>query len=205
MTHARAGLLCLLLTGCFTAENTAAPPGELTKFDPVASFAAIATYAGPEAQLVRMSASYVKTDGTMDLTEDYRPSVSAEFVARASQADVAAQGPRAPGSGFAAGERISVRLTVHKPLTQHVSSGGSEWDEKHLGMERSPGSTGFGSPKFAAAPTCSFAALWERASAAGAPRDVVANIEYDADGYTFAANGRDFRRRFAADCTLLPE
>jgi len=206
MTRTRAGLLALVgICGCFTADNTAPPPGEVTRFDPVASFAAMATYAGPEAQLVRMSASYVKTDGTMDLTQEYRPSVSAEFVAKASAEDVTAQGARAPGSGFAVGEPISVRLTVHKPLTQHVTSGGSEWHEKHLGMERRPGGTGSGERGFAAAPTCSFARLWEQASAVGAPREVVANIDYDASGYTFAANGRDFRRRFAADCTLLPE
>jgi hypothetical protein len=204
MIRGRALLGVVVVAGCFTAENTAPPPGDVEKFDPIAGFAAMAAYAGPQAKLVRMSASYVKTDGTMDLTAEYRPNVSAQFVANASAEDVAAQGARAPGSGYEVGDALDVRLSVYKPRIQHVSSGGSEWDEKNLGMERSPGSGKSMQKEFAAAPTCSFKDLWAKALAAGAPADVVANIDYDKDGYTFAANGRDFRRRFAADCSLLP-
>jgi hypothetical protein len=206
MPHARHAALVLVLTaGCFTADNTAAPPGDLRKFDPIAGFAAIAAYAGPDARVVTMRASYVAIDGTLDLLADYHPRVEFEFVARATAEDAKAQGPQAPGSGFAVGDLLGTRLSVSAPGTWHVTSGNSEWDEKHLGMDRRPGSKASGTEKLAAAPTCSFAVLWQRALEQGAPRDVVANIDYDADGYTFAANGRDFRRKFAADCTLRPD
>lgn len=194
-----------IVAGCFTAEDTAAPPGVLEKFDPVANYAAMAAYAGSDAKLVTLRASFVNIDGTMDLTAEYRPYVDATFVTRATEADVAAQGPVAPGSGFVIGDGLTTRLSVRSPHWQHVSSGGSEWDEKHLGMERRRGGEASRSEKIAAPPTCSFAGLWQQAIGLGAPKDVVANIVYDADGYMFEANGRDFRRKFAADCSPLPE
>lgn len=198
----RALVLALALSGCTTADNTAAPPGDVRNFDPVASFEAMAAYAGPDARLVSLQAWFVRTDGTLDLEADYRPRVTAEFVTRATEADVAAQGPRAPGSGFAVGDPLDTALDVRAPHWQHVSSGGSEWDEKHLGMGRRPGGKA-SARKFADTPTCPFRQLWQQAKQRGAPTDVVAIIRYDATGYTFEANGRDFKVRFAADCTPI--
>lgn len=200
-----AGFLVLAAAGCTTAKNTTAPPGELTNFDPVASFAAMAAYAGPDAKLVVLRAYFVRTDGTMDLTAEYRPHVDAEFVARATAEDVADQGPLAPGSGFAVGDRLRTGLVVQGPATYHVTSGGSEWEEKHLGMGRRPAGKAAGDEKLIDPPRCGFGQLWQQALADGAPADVVANITYDDTGYTFAANGRDFRRRFGGDCTLVKE
>lgn len=191
--------------GCFAADNTAAPPGELARFDPIAQFSAMAAYAGPQARLVRMSATYVKSDGTMDFTADYHTRLRVDFVVNASAADVDQLGPVAPGSGYAVGDAIDTQIIVVKPRVRHVSSGGSSWSERHLGMERDPGMGKTLTTTFVAAPTCSFATLWSTAIAAGAPRDVVANIDYDEDGYTFTANGHDFKREFAMDCSLIAE
>lgn len=195
-----AALALLVLAGCFTADNTAPLPGDARNFDPVAHFAAMAAYAGPDARLVSMRAMFVRTDGTLDLEADYHPYVDAAFVIKATPEDAKAQGPVAPGSGFAAGDAIRLQLSVRAPATYHVQSGGSEWDERHLGMDRRPGGKPGGSERFAEPPRCGFAALWSAARQRGAPDDVVANIDYAADGYTFAANGRDFRMRFAPDC-----
>lgn len=205
MIRGRALLGVMVVAGCFAADNTAPPPGELARFDPIAQLSAMAAYAGPQARLVRMSATYVKSDGTMDFTADYPTRLRVDFVVNASADDVDRLGPVAPGSGYAVGDAIDTQILVVKPRVQHVTSGGSSWNERHLGMERDPGSGKTLTTKFVAAPTCSFATLWSAAIAAGAPRDVVANIEYDADGYSFRANGHDFARRFAMDCTLLPE
>lgn len=201
MIRGRALLGVMVVAGCFTAENTAAPPGDLARFDPIAQFSAMAAYAGPQARLVRMSATYVKSDGTMDFTADYPTRLAVDFVVNASADDVDQLGPVAPGSGYAVGDAIDTQLIVVKPRIQHVKSGG----ERHLGMERNPGRGKTLTTTFVAAPTCSFATLWSAAIAAGAPKDVVANIEYDDDGYTFMANGHDFRRRFAMDCSLIAE
>lgn len=50
-------------------------------------------------------------------------------------------------------------------------------------------------------PACAFARLWDAAIAQGAPKDAVAQIRYDARGYTFNIPGI-FNRRFSADCTV---
>lgn len=197
------GLVLLAAAGCFTAKNTAPPPGDVTRFDPIASFAAIAAYAGPEAKLVSMHAYFVRVDGTMDLTAEYRPHVDAEFVTKATPEDVEAQGPLAPGSGFSVGDVLRMSMVVRKPQTYHVTSGGSEWDEKHLGMGRTPAGKASGDEKTIAAPQCGFALLWQKAIENGAPKDVVANITYNGEGYRFKANGRDFEQRFAADCSPI--
>lgn len=196
-------VLLLVMSGCTTSDNTTAPPGDLQKFDPIASFAAMATYAGPEARLVSLQAYFVRTDGTMDLEAEYHPHLGAEFVTRATPEDVKAQGAVAPGSGFSVGDALQTSLAVRAPQTRHVSSGSREWNEDHLGMERDPGSKASGREKFAEPPHCGFAQMWQKAIEQGAPADVVANIKYDSEGYTFEANGRDFRRRFGVDCTLL--
>jgi hypothetical protein len=190
------------MLGACTSDkaNTQVPPGDLTKFDPVASFAAMANYAGPKARLIELRAYYVKTDGTLDLSAEYFPRVTARFIAQASQADAEAQGPRAPGSGFRAGDDIFVEVEVQQPRTYHVNSGGSEWDEKHLGMGRTPSGAATQVPDLIDPPACSFGALWKDALAAGAPGEVVALITYDREGYSFQANGRDFSLRFSRDC-----
>lgn len=199
----QAGLVVLAVAGCTTAKNTAAPPGDLRNFDPIASFAAMASYAGPEARLVSLSAYFVRIDGTMDLEAEYHPYVDAQFVTRATVEDVQEQGPLAPGSGFKVGDDLRTALIVREPATYHVTSGGSEWDEKHLGMGRTPGGKVSGDPRMIDPPRCGFALLWQKAIERGAPVDVVANITYDSKGYTFDANGRDFRREFGQDCTMI--
>src|SRR5690606_6431707 len=89
----------LIVTGCCAVENTAAPPGDLERFDPIALFSEMAAYAGPEPRLVGMRATYVKPDGTMDLTADYHPRLQIDFVVNATADDVDQLGPVAPGSG----------------------------------------------------------------------------------------------------------
>ena len=67
-------------------------------------------------------------------------------------------------------------------------------------MGRAPGGEAPPDLAFAAPPSCPFGQLWKQAQQRGAPADVVAIIRYDATGYAFEANGRDFRLRFSADC-----
>jgi hypothetical protein len=54
-------------------------PGDPSRFDPVASFPAIAAEAGEGAQLVRFEARFVGPEGTLDLTARYQPSPSIEY------------------------------------------------------------------------------------------------------------------------------
>jgi hypothetical protein len=198
----RIGLLCLFAVACDPlAEGTVALPGEEKTFDVIASYDKIAAHAGQEAKLIKFEASYVQTNGLMDLTQEYRPRATFEFAVKASKQDADAQGPRAPGSGFVIGDLISSRVEVRAPYYASVSSGGKKWTERHLGMDRDTGGPASKSDTYAEPPKCSFAQLWKEAIAKGAPSDVVAIIRYDSKGYTFKANGRDFEIFFDKDCS----
>lgn len=192
----------LLLAGCTEPKpNTAPPPGDVSNFDPIATYGAMAAYAGAEPRLVSLSARFVRPDGTLDLGAPYNPTVNVEFVTKATNADVAGQGERAPGSGFSAGADITVDVGVLTPrLISSKSSMSGEKTWKHLGMQRRPETLRRPGARFAPPPTCKLADLWKAAIGRGAPSDVVAIIQYDADGYTFEANGQDFKLAFGADC-----
>lgn len=198
--------LPLLMAACTgPMPNTAPPPGDVENFDPIAHYAAMAAYAGGEPRLVSLTARFVRTDGTLDLGAAYNPSISLEFVAKASPADVAEQGAVAPGSGFSVGADLTVDVGVLTPrLIGSKSSTGESKSWNHLGMQRRPSALRSGGARFAPAPTCRFADLWKTAIARGAPGDVVAIIRYDADGYAFEANGRDFKLAFGLDCQPKP-
>jgi hypothetical protein len=59
----------------------------LERFDPSASFAAMASFAGPQARLITLRATGVGSDGTMNLAAPGGPKVEAEFVAAAIAGD----------------------------------------------------------------------------------------------------------------------
>lgn len=193
-----AALVLLVATGCFSAPNTAAPPGVPGKFDPVGSFAAMATFAGPQARVMSLRADHVKPDGTMDLTVD-GTKVEAEFVAAAIEGDPQIQ----PEAGFAVGHAIRVKLSVQAPHTRHVVENGSEWDEKHRGMERAPNGRASGDETTLEPPACTYATLWQKAIEQGAAREGAATIVYDADGYTFTVG--EVERRFKSDCAPVAD
>jgi hypothetical protein len=192
----------LLLSACpGPMPNTADPPGDVRSFDPIATYPAMVAFAGPEPCLVRLSARHVRVDGTLDLGADYSPGIHLVFVTRATAADVAAQGALAPGSGFSLGDRIETLVDVITPrIIGSRSSSGRADTWRHLGMGRQPALLGQRQVRCAEPPTCRLADLWQTAIARGAPKDVVAIIEYDADGYHFEANGRDFDIDFSRDC-----
>ena len=51
-------------------------------------------------------------------------------------------------------------------------------------------------------PLCSFAELWRTAIAQDAPRDAVAVIQVNADGYTFIISELSIVLQFSPDCVL---
>lgn len=176
-------ILVMLATGGCTAPNTAAPPGVLEKFDPVAGFAAMASFAGPQARLVSLRATGVGVDGTMDLLATSGPKVEAEFVAAAIAGDPELE----PEAKYAVGHAIRVLLTVRAP-------GG-----EHRGMGRAPHGRATGDERTVEPPACTFAGLWDKAASLGVARAGTATIVYDAEGYTFAVEGQEVRR-FKSDC-----
>lgn len=191
-------------------EDTREVPGDPAAFDPIASFTQIAEYAMGEADAIRfieMDATFVKSDGTLDLTaESYFPQVTYRFAIPSERPEDAPP----IGAGGSTGD-YEQRVTIKAWRPGQIRSvsrteGGvrTEYTYRHLGLERdvdspSPANNQEGLP----VPTCSFADLWETAIQHDAPRDAVAIIRYERGEYRFNISGVSVSLRFDQSCNLI--
>lgn len=178
--------------------DTRPVPGDATRFDPIAAYAEIAAYAGEGAQLISISAYYVKSDGTLDLTEDYYPRVSYEFAREVPRPDDA---PPVGAGGSAGGKWYeSIEIEAYQPNQWRRVSGSQNYTYMNKGMEREVNSPQTLSVTFIPPPACSFADLWAVAMTRDAPHDAVATIDYDVDGYDFRISDVSISLQFDAEC-----
>ncbi len=193
------------VVGCTTPDDTAVPPGEnLNAYDAVSGYGGVAAFAGPGAELIEMTVVHARSDGTVDLEAKYAPRVEYELVrpdVPSKEDEALPVGARGKSSGFEA-----VNVTIRKPAIWSVTVNGNRHDERHLGMDRrfsGKGSAPADWKKEAVPPpTCSLKKLWAAAIEAGAPRDAVAEIRYDEEGWRFRIADVDFElRRTGADCS----
>jgi hypothetical protein len=200
------GQLFSQLTGV-TLPETVSIQGDVSRFDPLAGLAEAQALAGAEAQLVEISASYVRMDGTMDLNAAYSPAPSTDYlflrpVPRPNDA------PPVGVAGTTGGQWYEpITISAYRPgQRRFVSqlSGGvrTSYEYVNRGMTKRVGDpTTSPSGKPIEVPKCSFTDFWQVALTQDAPRDAVAIIEYDEDGYTFMISGHVFLR-FDHDCKL---
>jgi hypothetical protein len=190
MARRRGWLGAVALSACWEGQ---APPGDLAAFRPVAALEDVAAFAGPGAELVGMSARYVLSDGTLDLSAAYKPEVRYTFRARATRADVDAMGPQPPGAGMREGDPVEVSVTVRRPDSPFRQGKGL----LGRGMRRSAGrASGVAEP----AVRCDPGALWAAAIARGASAGAAATLHYAADGVRFEIAEPSFSLRFDAAC-----
>jgi hypothetical protein len=203
------------LTGTII-EQTAEIPGDPKTFDPVASLPTVKAHAGPTAKLVSIDASYVKSDGTLDLTvtKPYSPEVTYNFFAAAT--DENREAPPLGAGGVEGGFWYkSIDVDVYEPgqwrhVTSMGSGGSSEYSYQNKGMDKDEGSVIYGKPVEITEPKCSFKDLWAAVIEKGAPKDAVADIEYNLryDGkprYTFDISGTDYDYDFGEDCKMIED
>lgn len=201
-------LILPLFRSGFGLADTRPVPGDPRRFDPVAALPGVRDYAGEKANLVSISAYYVRADGTMDLNASYdpKPNVTYEFYREASPPENA---PPVGAGGTAGGAWYEkVTISAYEPgQWRHVTriGGGvsTEYSYENQGMERdidSPTATIYDT--FVPDPACSFTRLWSTALERGAPADAVAIIEYDSYGYDFSISGADISLEFDQDCKL---
>ena len=189
------------LASC-SLEGTSDVPGDVHRFDPVASYSAIVAAVGPSAQLVALESRFVREDGTQDLEASYVGYTYANryrfLRPRGQREDPSVPvGARPPAAPFEA-----VEVTIQKPhwVSQSINNGEPE-NKKHRGMQLAvQGSANL--KDVVAAPGCSFARLWTAAKARGAPAGAVAVITYDAGGYQFRIDGTAVSVRFDASCAI---
>lgn len=186
--------------------ETRAVSGDASRFDPFDSLSDVQAFAGDDARLAAISATYVRSDGTMDLTaSNYRPTVTYEFLLEVERPDDA---PPVGVNGQTDGQWYEpITIRVYEPgqrRQQTTTSGGvrSTFQYTNQGMDKQtsdPTTNPFDDP--APQPECTAQQLWETAIEEGAPRDAVAIIDYDADGYTFNISGTIYLR-FGLNCRL---
>jgi hypothetical protein len=181
--------------------------GDASRFDPLEGLEQAQALAGEDAQLAAISAYYVRVDGTMDLHADYtpRPYTDYEFlrpIPRPDDAPPVGVGGSTNGQWY---EPITVKAYEPGQRRRVTRTGGgisTSYDYVNKGLLKEvsdPTTTPFEDP--VELPQCTFVELWEVALTKDAPRDAVAIIEYDVDGYTFNISGVVYLR-FDHDCKL---
>jgi hypothetical protein len=198
-----------------TVQNAIKPPesrpvtGDASKFDPLAGLADAQNFAGQDAKLATLTATYVRADGTMDLTATYSPSPRTEYtflreIPRPSDAPPVGVAGSTKGPWY---EPISIE--AYTPgQTSHVTSYGgginTEYNYTNQGMlkeVKDPTTDPF-DDIVSAPPTCKFVDFWKTAIKQGAPEEAVAIIEYNSDGYSFNISGT-ISLHFDMKCKLV--
>ncbi len=189
------------LTGTYVA-NTEVPPGDLNAYDPIASLADVAVFAGEDAKLLRMNIKHVRRDGTMDLEADYSPIADYDFVVPTERPE------SAPPSGADSQWWIPVGVKVGNPgktaRTFSVDGGGvQDYQYVNKGMVREalPAKTARYN-EFVPMPYCTLKEMWDVAVEKGAAEEAVATIVYDKDDISFRIQEAGFWIKFNTDCTF---
>lgn len=168
------------------------------RFDPIAALPAVKRMVPPDAHMVQLVAQSVRADGTIDLGAQWRPNVLFQFAVSHGASD---RPVGAPGSAGAV-RWISVR--ADRPGWNVVGRDHSgtyyDWSRGLTLLNPIDMPASLSAP--VALPTCSFKALWAEAIRAGAPKDAVAAILYNARGYAFSIEGTPHSYQFDKGCKL---
>jgi hypothetical protein len=190
--------LLLALSGC-SLDGTASVPGQVNHFDPVVALPDVQLFAG-STKLVRLTARFVREDGTQDLEADYvgyNLPTEYEFIRpnqqQASSAPLGARPQVAPYE--------SVVVSVQKPHWVNVTSANQNGSFKHQGMASTVNPST--EAKAALPAPCPFVRLWSAARQHGAPAGAVAAITFDASGYLFQIDGTPYQLKFDPACAPL--
>jgi|GEM_PF-6234775 len=180
---------------------------DVKNYDPVEGVDQAQSYAGEGAQLTHMLATFVRSDGTMDLTASYNAKAQFYFVRELAEPPEDAP-PIGAGGSLDNKWYEPVTVSVYQPgqtfYTKRMGDGYSfEGDYKHMGMDKdeSPPISKL-NDKIIGPPECEFADLWQVAIEKGAPKDAVAVITYDDRGYEFQILDIAFNLVFNPDCSL---
>ncbi len=197
-------LFGLLLTGgifaliiFLTLLESRPIPGDASNFDPIVAYEEIKAFAGDAVRLEQIRFEFVRSDGTMNLFEDYEPSVWYTFVHYLDRADDSPVG--VPSSNSDNVERIIIY--VERPgFFESGRTGNSVSYNYNFGMQRRTYNTSYDG-ETADAPICDLADLWQIAmDEEEAPSNAVATISYNSEGYRFTIQETGIRLEFNQDC-----
>ncbi len=211
---------CLLIGGialsimlCFVSviilsifeEGRAFIPGDSYNFDPVAEYAAVEQHAGDNVFLTGIRASFVRRDGTLELSATYEPAPDVYYTfyrltGNNSNAPVGVNTSDAV-------EHQDVRISISDPFNFPFirAAEGDMSIQLQPGMRRFLSTPSVSTPDEALPPpACSFRDLWTIAIEEEEANDeAVAIIQYDDDGYNFYIRGTSVNLDFNFDCQLV--
>jgi hypothetical protein len=202
------GDIVATVSGAIQPPESIPVTGDASEFDPFVALADAQEFAGADAKLATITATYVRADGTMDLTATYTPAPRTEYTFL-REIPRPADAPPVGVAGSTSGQWYEpISIEAYQPgQVRHVTSTGggisTSYNYTNQGMIKEvedPTTTPF--DDVAPEPTCKFVDLWKIAMKEGAPEEAVAIIEYDSEGYTFNIIG-DTYLRFDHDCKLV--
>ena len=172
-------------------------PGDAANFDSIVAYEEVKAFAGDAVRLEQIRFEFVRSDGTLDLFADYEPSVWYTFVHYLDRADNRPVG--VPSSNSDNVDRSIIY--VEKPgCFESGRTGNSVSYNYNFGMQRRSYVTSYDGDT-ADAPICDLAELWQIAiDEEEAPRDAVATISYNSEGYRFTIQETGIRLEFHQDC-----
>jgi len=170
--------------------------GDPTHVDPFALVKEIRPKIGDNTHLYSIEAKFVRSDGTMDLNADYQPEPTIKYK---FYREVKNDGAKLPpvGAGRSVGdvwlERTQVECSHPGEEKHYVSVSGRHnssvyYTNKGMDFDRSQPYMNRLDPDLGD-PKVTTASLWKTALEKGAPKDAVATIVYNMNGYHFSING----------------
>lgn len=180
--------------------------GDASNFEPFAAYSQALAMAGDGAQLVSIRVVQVRADGTQNLNATYSPPLPdttykfVRKVAPPANAPPVGAGSNAGGQWY---EGVSIRAYKPGTRTRTTRTGGGvsfSYELVNDGfMATIDSPTTSMSEKFVDPPTCSIVDFWQAGIDAGYPKDGVATLEYNTQGYTLSMIGSK-RLSFDFDC-----
>ncbi len=204
------GVLIVGMNFLGSYSQTFALEGDPTHFDPIASVNEIRSHVDPNAKLSAIDMSYVRSDGTMDLTvSNYRPQTTYHFYRELAEPPKDA--PPVGAGGTATGKWYEpVEADVYRPgewrsVTKIGGGVDTEYTYTNKGIDLDVSDPTTYHDEFVDDPQCPLADLWKTAIKHGAPSDAVASVTYDKDGYSFDIYDADVYLNFGNDCQLAED
>lgn len=191
-------------------EETYPVAGDPSRFDPFASIAHIRSKVGAKAILLEVRASFVRSDGTLDLNAKYRPAPDANYDFRAPVTKEPKDAPpvgagRKPGDVWV--QNVSVRVYEpgqHRSVSRISGSSRSSYSYVNEGMDIDRATPQMGSLEDGLPdPKLTAKEMWDFAISKGADKDAVARISYEEDGYEFNITGLNFYLYWDIDGKLI--
>jgi len=191
-------------------KQTRAISGDPGHFNPFKAFAEARDFAATDAELISITAYYVRADGTMDLTATYTPAPSTEYkfvhqVARPANAPPVGAGGSASGNWYEPVTITAFRPGERQSISETSGNTSFSYDFVNQGYSRETDDpTSALSEPTVPAPQCDLAQLWKVAiQTKDAPQDAVATVTYSATGYEFSIASTTVSLTFDKDCKVV--